>query len=843
MNDSHAAETHPPSTAPARDVTARLTAAFVVGFVGLSTEIAYTRVISFKLFYYYTYFVIGLALLGLGAASAIVSLSPRLRRADTVSLVARLAPVAGVVGLVSYAVVARLQLDTQKIWASAVGIAGPQFLKLLVMSIALTMVFFAIGLVLAKLIVAEAHEVRRLYFWDLTGAALGCLTAVPLQAWIGPPNMIVASNLALVALGVWLAVRSGRHLAFAGGMGAVALAAMLLAVSIPIRTDATKTLRVDQEVLAGDWGAVFRVDATQTTKDLITLNHDGLWGSSIWRYDGTRKTTARFDIDSRQIPFAALDEPPENMLIIGAAGGNEIMAARTYGAKNIDAVELNPVTASLLRNEFAEFTGNITEQPGVNYVQGDGRTFLARSDKNYDLIWFVAPDSYAASNAATSGAFVLSESYLYTEEMLTTAYSHLTDRGMIVSQFGDFQFESAPNRTARYLATARSALNEEMGGKQGDFANHTGLTVEGVEASIAKISTILLFKNPPEPVAMERVTKVVEEIPDGRVVHLPGVDGTGEGITAQIISGDDATVTRLVADYPYDISAINDNGPFFWHFTPFSNVDAMFSRNYSDSEIAIGERLLLMLVLIATITAALFLWLPFGLARRKSTVKVRGKARLFLYFAPIGLGFIFVEVAMIQRFSLLLGFPTLSLSVSLFTLLLATAVGARYSDRFGANVRVRLTATTVALWAVTLLYLVISRPITNVALAWPQGARIVLVFAMLFPIGVLLGMFLPTGIDRANLTAESQDPDDDGRLVAWCWAVNGFFSVLGSSTGTILSMSFGFNRTVVIGLLLYVVAAVLLSQGGGEPATDEQADPGVTGADDGMVDAAAPSAG
>jgi hypothetical protein len=513
MNDSHAAETHPPSTAPARDVTARLTAAFVVGFVGLSTEIAYTRVISFKLFYYYTYFVIGLALLGLGAASAIVSLSPRLRRADTVSLVARLAPVAGVVGLVSYAVVARLQLDTQKIWASAVGIAGPQFLKLLVMSIALTMVFFAIGLVLAKLIVAEAHEVRRLYFWDLTGAALGCLTAVPLQAWIGPPNMIVASNLALVALGVWLAVRSGRHLAFAGGMGAVALAAMLLAVSIPIRTDATKTLRVDQEVLAGDWGAVFRVDATQTTKDLITLNHDGLWGSSIWRYDGTRKTTARFDIDSRQIPFAALDEPPENMLIIGAAGGNEIMAARTYGAKNIDAVELNPVTASLLRNEFAEFTGNITEQPGVNYVQGDGRTFLARSDKNYDLIWFVAPDSYAASNAATSGAFVLSESYLYTEEMLTTAYSHLTDRGMIVSQFGDFQFESAPNRTARYLATARSALNEEMGGKQGDFANHTGLTVEGVEASIAKISTILLFKNPPEPVAMERVTKVVEEIP------------------------------------------------------------------------------------------------------------------------------------------------------------------------------------------------------------------------------------------------------------------------------------------------------------------------------------------
>ncbi|MEZ5371350.1 MAG: hypothetical protein R2704_01095 [Microthrixaceae bacterium] len=815
MTDASATET----AAPARDVTARLTAAFVVGFVGLSTEIAYTRVISFKLFYYYTYFVIGLALLGLGAASAIISLSPRLRRADTVSLVARLAPLAGVVGLVSFAVVARLQLDTQRIWASAGGTAATQFVKLLVMSIALTMVFFVIGLVLAKLIVAEAHEVRRLYFWDLTGAALGCLTAVPLQAWIGPPAMIVASNLALVALGVWLAVRSGRHLAFAAGFGVVALAAMVLAFSIPIRTDATKTLRVDQEVLAGDWGAVFRVDATQTTEGLITLNHDGLWGSTIWRYDGTRETTARFDNDSRQIPFAALEEPPEEMLIIGAAGGNEIMAARTYGAKNIDAVELNPVTAELLRNEFADFTGNITELPGVNYVQGDGRTFLARSDKDYDLIWFVAPDSYAASNAATSGAFVLSESYLYTEEMLESAYDHLSDRGMIVSQFGDFQFESAPNRTARYLATARSALSEDMGGQPGDFAGHTGLTVEGVEASIAKISTIMLFKNPPPAESMDRVTEAVNKVVDGRVIHLPGGDGTQEGITAQLISADDEAVAGLVADYPYDISSIDDNGPFFWHFTPFTDLDSMFSRNYDDSEIAIGERLLLMLVLIAVITAALFLWLPFGLARRKSAVRLRGRGRLFLYFASIGLGFIFVEVAMIQRFSLLLGFPTLSLSVSLFTLLLATAVGARYSNRFGSDVRTRLIGTTATLWAVTLLYLVISRPITDVALAWPEWARIVLVFAMLFPIGVLLGMFLPAGIDRASETAEAQDPDDDGRLVAWCWAVNGFFSVLGSSTGTILSMSFGFNRTVIIGLLLYVVAAALLSQRRPDPAT------------------------
>ena len=136
---------------------------------------------------------------------------------------------------------------------------------------------------------------------------------------------------------------------------------------------------------------------------------------------------------------------PPSLLIIGAAGGNEIQAALTYGVGRVDAVELNPVTVDLLEGPLAEYAGNITQDPRVNYVQGDGRTFLARSDEEYDLIWFVAPDSYAAANAATSGAFVLSESYLYTEEMIAEAFDHLTPAGVMVAQFGDFDFDTRPN--------------------------------------------------------------------------------------------------------------------------------------------------------------------------------------------------------------------------------------------------------------------------------------------------------------------------------------------------------------------------------------------------------------
>jgi hypothetical protein len=740
-------------------------------------------------------------------------LSSRLRQVETLRLVRIASPIAGLVGAISYVVVARIGTDTNLIWAGTRSEALGQLVRLLVIAVALTTVFFGVGLVLARLIVAEAREVRRLYFWDLTGAALGCLTAVPLQLTIGPPAMILLSSVLLVVLGLGITLRTGaRWSPSLVGVAAVALLATFAAGSVDVRTDDAKTLRDSDIVAAGDWGAVFRVDAVEFGP-LHVLHHDGLWGSSIWRYDGTRETTARFDNDSRQIPFAALGRDPERILIIGAAGGNEIQAALTYGVGHVDAVELNPVTVGLLENEFADYAGNLTTRDDVDYIQGDGRTFLARTDNEYDMIWFVAPDTYAASNAATSGAFVLSESYLYTEEMIAEAYEHLTPDGMVVTQFGDFDFDERPTRTARYLVTAREALRDD----QTDFSRQTALLVNRGDVDLDRFSTMLLFKNPPEDDASSRLEQSVTRVPDTETLHLPDGSLPGDGITTDIITGTMSDVAALVDGYEYDISSIDDDRPFFWHFTPFGDLVGDWSRSYDDTEIAIGERLLMVLIIIAFVVASAFLWLPFALTRRRGAARPRrvdGRGRMFVYFASIGLGFMFIEISMIQRFSLLLGYPTLSLSVSLFTLLLATAIGARLSGRIGARPATGLPAAVGALFAVTLLYLSISDPITDIALAWSEPFRIMLVIVMLFPVGMALGVFLPAGIDQATgLTVDASDADRD-RFVAWCWAVNGFFSVIGSSVTTVASMTFGFDRTVTFGLALYLVAlgALLLGR-------------------------------
>ena len=264
----------------------RLLTAFVLGIVSLTLEIAYTRVISFKLFYYYTYFVIGLALLGLGAASAVVALSTKLRSLDTAQLLQRVAPAASFVGLLGYMVVARLPMTTDKIWSGTTSETIGQIIRLLVLSLSLTAVFFAIGLLLASIIVVEVEHVRRLYFWDLLGAALGCLVAVPLQFWIGPPAMIMGSLVLLGSLGLVAAVMSNQRVALAGGLLLLIVAGSVFCLNLEVRTDNAKNLRDDTPVEAGGWGPVFRVDASPF-EGLYILSHDGLWGSTIWRYDGT----------------------------------------------------------------------------------------------------------------------------------------------------------------------------------------------------------------------------------------------------------------------------------------------------------------------------------------------------------------------------------------------------------------------------------------------------------------------------------------------------------------------------------------------------------------------------
>jgi hypothetical protein len=771
----------------------------LISFAALLLEISYTRIVSYKLFYYYTYLVIGLALLGIGSGGVLVTVSGRLRRAatDTIMMWGLLLGAASV-GL-GYVVVARTPIDTLRIWDYDAGATLSNSARLVLICLALFASFVAVGVMIATLFGRRSEQIGRLYFADLLGAGLACAVVVALISSIGPPATIVLAGLILALAGLRIAVRRRSRAITLGGMLAVLLAVGVVAPSVlpHPREDASKTNLSNVEF--SSWSPIFRVDAAPW-KGRLLLYHDALLGSNIFAFNGDVSTLTRYDSDPRSFPFTLRDKAPGNVMIIGAAGGNEILASLRFKAGHIDAIELNPVTYRLVTDKYEDYAGHLNDIPNVNYVNGDGRSYLARSDKTYDLVWFPATDSYAASNAATAGAYVLSESYLYTSDAIVDSLERTGQDGILASQFGEFSFETKPNRTSRYVSTARHAL-ARLG--VDDPSRHilVGTTASPEGGSL---STILVKRSPFTPAEIERFVAQQGAVPNSTLRYAAGQPPQPNSVTA-IATLPKAQLNRWYDSYAFDVGPVTDDGPFFWHFDRFGDVIRDFgsARVPWDLEDATGERVLLVLLGIALLFSAVFLLLPV-VAIRKTWTQLPRKGRSALYFACLGLGFMFFEITLIQRLTLFLGYPTYSLTVTLASILIFTGVGALLSGRHKHRPRV-LQALVAVIVALTLFYQFGLPPLTDGLLTLPLVARMLIAFVVLAPLGICLGTFMPLGLGAvADLTEFPRE------YVAWGWAVNGFASVVGAVLTTILAMTFGFRVVLFLALLVYLVALLAL---------------------------------
>jgi hypothetical protein len=842
-----------PNTTPAR--MPRWLIILLIAMAGLMLEVGYTRIVSFKLWYYYTYLVIGLSLLGIGSGGILVAIWRPLREATTERIVA----VCSVFGAISigagYFAVARLPVDTVEIWRY--NASSLKHLALLGgICLALFATFIAFGIIVAILLGRAGAAIGRIYFADLLGAGLGCLFAIPVIMWLGPPRLIMLAALVFAVVGLLTLPgwndgiehpdpdRAWMPRALTG-VGALSAMVLLLLGSIDgllpeVKVERWKDFPDESQWSAeySEWGPVFRVDVMSPIMDAPNrvLMHNATWGSGIWDFDGDVSSLTRYDGDARALPFHIFgpDDPPDSNLIIGSAGGNEILASLYYGVDDIRGVELNPVTVSLLEGRYREISGDLQARPDVDIIVGDGRTYLARSDDEFDMVWFVAPDSYAASNPASSGGFVLSESYLYTTEMLQETLEHLSDRGMLVAQFGESTFQFSPNRTSRYIVTARHAL-EQMGVE--DPSQHIIVATHLNE--LFDLSTIIVKRTPFTPEEIERYEAGIVDVarndpvqrgpeapgPFGEfsvhvTIHAPGreippdqleraSDGIDEArervmMVHRLAAGDQAEVRALIDAYGKDISVVTDDKPFFWHFSSFghvlSNLTDPIDIFSPDPEEVIGERVMLLLLAISALYAAIFLFAPFVTVREQwRSMPFKGNSGL--YFACLGLGFMLYEITLIQRLVLFLGYPTLSLTVTLAAILIFTGIGALLSERVVHRSREAMPILLGVLALLTVFYHSGLDAMSATFLSQEMPVRIALVLVVLAPLGLVLGMFMPLGLGVVGrITSHQQE------YVAWSWAVNGFFSVIGSVLTTILSMMIGFRSVLILAFGTYLVA-------------------------------------
>jgi spermidine synthase len=773
--------------------------AFLFAFAVLLMEVSYTRVFSFKLVYYFAYLVIGIAMLGLGAGGVFVAVFPSLRRMPPEQLIPRCGVLAAFAVAAGYLLVAVIPLNLFAM-IGALGtadfvFASGELVKLIVVCLAVFTPFFLAGLVLAIIFATDVDRISRLYGADLAGAALACALCIPLMTWLSPPGTIWAAGFAFAAASVRLAANSRPLLVTAAVLMVVLLGGAAAPTRLPDPVpDSFKVAPVGR-IFSG-WSPVFRVDVLPEIAghNTMFIEHDALLGSAMRRFSGDFAPLG-FETSDRQIPFRVLDRAP-NVAIIGAAGGHEILASLYFGASHVTGVELNPVTVSLLRDHFADYTGRIAYDPRVTYINGEGRSFLQGSDKRYDLVWYVAPDSYAAMNAATSGAYVLVESYLYTKEMIITALERLTQDGVIAAQFGEFDMDGKPNRTTRYVATAREALRA-LGVK--DPARHVVVS-SAPGFGPQRLSTILVKREPFTDAEVERFARAVGAVPDSRIEFDGRTIGRDRPFGAALILPD-AELPAWHAAQPFDRQAITDDAPFFWHFVRFRDA---LKPMMSHVEEGVGERVLLVFLGVAVLLAAVFLLAPLVMLRGVWR-EIPYKANTFVYFAALGLGFMLIEVSLIQRLTLFLGYPTHSLTVTLFALLVSSGIGSLLTDRLAGRWKQALPVYTAVLLLLVAFYEVALSTIVTYGIGWPFGLRVVTTAVLLVPLGLCLGAFMPLGLSAiANVTVHREE------YVAWAWATNGFFSVVSSVLATILSMTMGLWWVMVCGAAVYVVAIVAL---------------------------------
>lgn len=778
---------------------------FAVSLAGILLEVAYTRIISFKLFYYYTYLIIGLALLGIGSGGVIVALSERVRRAPT-SLVLRVSMLAAAAAIgVGYLVIAAVPLDSFALWRYGTLASLTNLGWLLLICVTLCLPFIGIGVVIATLFGRAPERIGSLYFADLLGAGLACLVIVYLILWFGPVFAVFCSALILALVALRLAVLdTGVGRPVAGVLSAVLLAGTVGHAALPDpRVEEAK--QVPRRADVSRWSPIFRVDVENIGDDVRLLYHDGLPGSAIYRWDGTRADLARFrfERDARSLPFALLGRPPGSTLVIGAAGGHEILASLYHGARRIVAVELNPVTHDLVTRRYADWDGRIAERPDVRYLNGDGRTYLARSRSRYTLVWYPAPDSYAAMNASTAGAFVLSESYLYTAEAIRESLERLSPQGVVVTQFGEVDFERKPNRTSRYVATARRAL-ADLGVR--DPRRHLLVATTPTRFGSSALATIVVSRDPLSPGAVQRFVDQVGRLPGGRLVYAPGV-AVEATKPARIVTAPTDRLAAIYREDGFDVGPITDDGPFFWHFRPFREVLGGYlgSLRTADREDTVGERVLVLLLGVAALLAAVLLLLPFVTIRR-TWAEMPAKGLSAVYFLGLGLGFMLYEVTLIQRLTLFLGYPTYSLTVTLASLLIFLGLGALWSERLVHRARRLLGPLAAAIVVLGAFYLWGLPPLTDALLDRGLPVRVVTAFVAIAPLGLCLGLFMPFGLGAVAALS----PRHAREYVAWGWAVNGFASVIGSVLTTILAMNFGFSTVLVVAVMVYGVAIVAL---------------------------------
>ena len=794
---------------------------FILSASALAYEVLLIRLFSIVHWHHFAFMVISIALLGYGVSGSLITVFRRwlLDNYNRVFIANTL--LFGLSSIACFIVVQQLPFNTLEIlWDSS------QWQRLLLSYLLLTLPFFFVANAIALTIMRFHQKIPLVYGFDLIGAGIGALLITALLQIFSPETLlsvlaisgltagffalsnlssrqkqITALVLLLCMLAVfmtpqkWLDLRMSEYKGLAQTL-LMKDATLSLSHSSPVsQTDVVQSpfipfrhapgLSLQSPAGPPEQLAVFRDGDEMTTIDHVT----------------DKSSLEYHDYMSSALPYH-VHSSPQNTLILASATGAQILQAHLYEIPRIDAVEPDKQLSLLITDLFADYFDWQSLKHKVTIHSISPRGFAA-SEKKYDVV-VLGPSGGSAGGSA--GVYALSASYDYTVEALQSYLKLLAPEGLLSITL----WTSTPaSGNLKLFATAVTAMKNSG--------------INNPENNITWIrswnTATLLLKN--TALTTEEINKV-RDFSISRSFDLAWLPGIKQDevnqfqllqepvfyLAAQSLlkgSGDD-----FIKQYKYDIQPATDNRPYFNNYFKWSSLKEFLSLpgQAGISMIGVGYPTLLVTLVQASVAAFVLILLPLlfvQVGKNKADKKQAAGRRknIIIYFLAIGLAFLFIEIAFIQKFTLILSQPLYAVAVALCAFLIFSGLGSLYVQRrmktaSTSIIPALLRRSVMMIGLIIVIYIVLLPLISSTIMALPETARIISAFVLAAPLAFFMGMPFPLGMATLQQTSPN--------LIPWAWGINGCASVLSAILAVLLAIEIGFNGVMLCAVVLYLIA-------------------------------------
>jgi hypothetical protein len=783
---------------------------FLISFSSLLFQILQTRIMSVIAWYYMAFFAISGAMLGMSVGAVWVYLWRERFQPEQLS-----------VTLSNFALYTALAMPASVLLQLCL-ILSPAYSLITIVSWTLLLAAMALPYIFAGVVVSLAltrspFPTGQVYGVDLLGAALGCIAVLALLNVLDGPTCVIVA-------GVIAGLSSYAFSASASAEDQLRLKSMpwwrhpakvvILLLSIAFFS-AMSPIGFDPIMVKGNtetsgkiggyekWNSYSRIRASRphtslpylwgpssklspdTRVPMVSMNIDGMAGSSMFHYDGTTNSIAFLQYDLVNLAYHL--PGIHNSAVIGVGGGRDILSAHLFGVTKITGVELNPIFINLLtRDPFYKNYSNLTALPNLTLHVDDARSWFASTHDKFDLVQMSMIDTWAATGA---GAFSLSENGLYTLEGWRAFLKSINDNGFFT--VSRWYSPDHVDETGRMIGLATATLLD-AGVK--DARPHLFV------ATTNNIATLVLSKS---SFTSEQLRALHDAVRDNGFSELISPDRpTDSRLLSQIVESQNlAALNRVLGSTYLDLTVPTDSRPFFFNqlrMLDYRSLAAVLKVGPGNGVVMgnlIVAAVLLIILFISIVAVTATILVPLKSAARECprSLVVAGS----LYFSLIGMGFMLAEIALLQYFSVYLGHPIYSLGVCLFSLILASGLGSLTSDWFKLNSRGMLLVWGCMVVAYLAIMQWVLPSIFQSTTSRERLARIGISLVTIMPLGFLLGFAFPTGMRLVSAIDTQPTP--------WFWGINGATGVLASVLGVMFSISFGINVTMLISAVCYLL--------------------------------------